>query len=136
MIFSRWGFLSFLSIGIGVAVALPVAAAVGLPNSGVHIGAMVFTVTALVNVALALWVYPRLDRPRPVTVLQPLPQPVPRQDGTAQTHQVVHAVDRDGNQIWRTPRSRLFFIPATLWWAVFSAIALALWIATFVQTQG
>lgn len=134
MIWSRWGFLSFLCIGVGVAVTLPLASALGLPNSGVHIGAMIFTVTALLNLALAFWAYPRLDRPRPVVVSRPLPQALRLPDGTLRTHEVVPALDREGQQVWTAPTSRLFFIPATRWWAIFGIFALVLWGVTLTQS--
>jgi hypothetical protein len=115
IIWSRWGFLSFLGFGVGVALALGSASLIGL-TGGPAMGALVFFWAAMVNLLLAYQVYPRLDRPKLMTFTRLLPQPFTGPDGRVQTYEVVPALDPDGQQVWTKPRSTLFFIPATILW--------------------
>lgn len=89
---NRWGILSFFGFGIGVAMTL------GL----VTVVALIYACVAAVNWALARWLYPRLDKPRPVTMTRQLPQPYMRPDGNMQTHEVVQALDPEGRPLWET----------------------------------
>lgn len=133
IIWSRWGFLSFLAIGASVAVFLPTLSMLGLPEQGTYVGATIFTLTAAFNAALARWAYPRLDKPRALTFTRPLPQPYRLPNGTVQTHEVLPMLDPHGDQVWEARQSTLFFIPAKYFWAIFGAVALVLWVVTIVQ---
>ena len=70
-------------------------------DGGPLLGATIFACAAGVNVLLALFVYPRLDKPLRVTFTRPLAQPVRHPNGAVQTHEVVPALDpefdRSGN---------------------------------------
>ena len=125
IIWSRWGFLSFLGIGLGVGLAFVMVHLVPSESvdDGPVLGATVLTCAAGVNALLAYLVYPRLDRPRPVTFTRPLAQPVRHPNGSLQTHEVVAAQDPEGRPIWERPRSTLFFIPARLIWVVLLVLA-------------
>ncbi|MFT4109053.1 hypothetical protein [Propionicimonas sp.] len=131
IIWSRWGFLSFLGFGLGVGLAFATASAFGLDTSGMLMGALIFLWAAAINFLLARLVYPRLDKPRQVTVTRQLPQPYTWPDGRVQTHEVVPALDPQGRAMWVTPRSSLFFIPATILWIPLGAVSLVLAVASF-----
>jgi hypothetical protein len=115
IIWSRWGILSFAGFGVGVALALACGNLFGV-TGGPGFGALVFFWAAMVNLLLAFQVYPRVDKPRPLTLTKQLAQPYTWPDGRVQTHEVVPALDPAGQQVWTKPRSTLFFIPADLIW--------------------
>ncbi|HYI57871.1 MAG TPA: hypothetical protein VEX66_06860 [Microlunatus sp.] len=127
IIWSRWGFLSFLAIGFGVATAFGLNALLDDRIQGQLIGATIFLFAAIYNLVLAFFVYPRLDKARPVTYTVPLPQPIKHPNGQVQTHAVRPALDSEGRQLWTQPRSTLFFIPATVLWipCLLGAVVLA-----------
>jgi len=126
IIWTRWGFLSFLAIGLGVATAFGLNAVIGEPLQGATIGAAIFLFAGIYNLVLAYLIYPRLDKPRPVTYTQALAQPITHPNGVVQTHQVLPALDADGEQLWVHPRSTLFFVPARFVWLLCLAAALVL----------
>jgi hypothetical protein len=126
IIWSRWGFLSFLAIGLGVATAFGLNALIGAQMMGATFGAAIFLFAGMYNLVLAYAVYPRLDKPRPVTYTQALAQPITHPNGVVQTHQVLPALDADGEQLWVHPRSTLFFVPARFVWLLCLAAALVL----------
>lgn len=125
LIWSRWGFLSFLGFGLGVGLAFLFVSPLGI-DGGPLLGATIFACAAGVNVLLAFLVYPRLDKPRQVTFTRPLAQPVRHANGAVQTHEVVPALDPEGRPIWQQPQSTLFFIPARIIWILLLVVALAL----------
>jgi hypothetical protein len=126
IIWTRWGYLSLLAIGLGVGAAFGLDALLSEPLHGVTIGAAIFLFAGIFNLILTVAVYPRLDRARPVTYSQPLPQPITHPNGVVQTHQVLPALDANGNQVWVRPRSTLFFLPARFIWVLCLAVALVL----------
>lgn len=95
-------------------------------------GALVWGFAALFNLALALWVYPRLDRPKPRMVVQALATPEPLGNGQFRTEVGVPAVDEAGNQIYDQVHSSLFMIPARYLWIVLAAGAVIFQIVAFV----
>ncbi len=126
IIWSRWGFLSLLAIGLGVGTAFLLDTLTGNPMKGPTIVAAGLVFAGLYNLVLALLVYPRLDKPRPVTYTQSLPEPIRHPNGVVQTHQVLPALDVEGKQLSSTPRSTLFAIPARSVWVVCLAASLVL----------
>ncbi len=62
IIWSRWGFLSFLAIGLGVATAFGLNALLDDRIQGELIGATIFLFAAIYNLVLAFFVYPRWTR--------------------------------------------------------------------------
>lgn len=125
MVWSGWGWLSFLALGLGIVASGPIAQISNLPNGRMW-SAVAFALAAAFNAVLAYAVYPRLDRPQPVLEPRELPQPVRESDGTIRTTETVQAVDAGGRPLWTRPTSRLFLIPARKIWMVFLAIALIL----------
>ena len=125
LIWSRWGFLSFLGFGLGVGLAFLLLSPFGSAD-GPLLGATIFACAAGVNALLAYLVYPRLDRPRPVTFTRPLAEPLRHPNGAVQTHEVVPALDPEGRPLWQQPRSTLFFIPARVIWIGLLAVAVVL----------
>jgi hypothetical protein len=121
IIWSRWGILAFLFVGLGVALGFLLATITGLvedsgPVNGVFVG------IGMLLAAVALFFFNRyvmdrhLDKPRPLTVTRQLALPYTHPDGRVQTHEVVAAVDgQTGEPIVVQPRSTLFFIPLRFW---------------------
>ena len=137
IIWTRWGILSFFGFGVGVGLALGTISLFHLPEQGLIVPTLVFTCAAAVNWAMARWLYPRLDKPRPVTVTRPLPQPYTWPDGRVQTHEVVPVFDPEGQPIWTFPSSSLFFIPVKHLWIVLLVVASGFGIASvFMPSNG
>ena len=121
IIWSRWGILAFLFIGVGVGLGFLLAAALGMvedsgPVNGVFVG-IGFLLSSVGLFVFNKYVLDRhLDKPRALTVTRQLAQPYTHPDGRVQTHEVVPAVDgQTGQPIVVQPRSTLFFIPMRFW---------------------
>jgi hypothetical protein len=120
IIFSRWGFLVLLAMGAGVLFALGLNRLIAPdvrsgPGFGVFIGVGWLVAAALTWVLVRFVVRPHLDKPRPLFVLHPLPQPIVTDRGK-QTHRQVPAIDPEtGKQIYTQPKSTFFFIPLSVW---------------------
>lgn len=120
IIFSRWGLLVPLAMGVGVLCAFGLNRLIAPdvttgPGFGVFIGVGWLVAAALTWVLVRFVVRPHLDKPRPLHVLHQLPQPIITKRGR-KTHRQVPAVDPEtGQQIYTRPRSTFFFIPLSVW---------------------
>ena len=121
IIWSRWGILAFLFVGVGVGLGFLIAAIFGqAQQSGPIVG--VFVGVGMLLSAVGLYFFDKhvvqkhLDKPRALTVTRQLAQPYTHPDGRVQTHEVVPAVDgQTGRPIVVQPKSTLFFIPVRFW---------------------
>lgn len=125
IIWTRWGILVPLALALGALLGFQTLEALGLPSEGPLAGAAAFGYATLVNLALALWVFPRLDKPQPALLERPLPEPILDEKGRTKTTEIVQAVDAEGNGLFVTPRSTLFFIPARFYWVICAVVAIA-----------
>lgn len=121
IIWSRWGILAFLFIGLGVGLGFLLATILGFvedsgPVNGVFVG-IGFLLSSVGLYFFNKHVMDRyLDKPRAMTITRQLAQPYTHPDGRVQTHEVVPAVDgQTGQPIVVQPRSTLFFIPMRFW---------------------
>ncbi|AXH34280.1 hypothetical protein DVJ78_01550 [Humibacter sp. BT305] len=139
IIWTRWGILAFLFVGLGVGLGFLLKAAVGLGRvtepsvSGIFVG-LGFLVS---GVALFFFdkyvVRAHLDKPRQLTYTRQLAQPYTHPDGRIQTHEVVPAVDpQSGQPLVVAPRSSLFFIPLRFWPYIIAGLGLVILIINFV----
>lgn len=138
IIWTRWGILAFLFVGVGVGVGFLLAAAFGMtgrsgPVTGVFVG------IGLMIAAVGLFFFDRhvvqkhLDKPRALTVTRQLAEPYTHPDGRVQTHEVVPAVDgATGQPIVVRPQSTLFFIPVRFWPFVLAGIGLVVLVVNIV----
>lgn len=134
IIWSRWGFLTFICIGLGVGMALGIVPALtGETPTGLTPAVIIFGVAGLLNLLLVQFVYARLDKPRPVTYTVALPQPIVHPNGVKQTSEVRTALDEEGNPLWRRPSSSLFFIPVRAWTWIFLIGAVVLLVISLVS---
>lgn len=140
IIWSRWGIIAFLFIGLGIGLGFLLKAAVGLGGetgsvSGVFVG------IGILLAAVGLYFFDRLviarhlDRPRGMTVTRQLASPYQHPDGRVQTHEAVPIVDpSSGQQLQVRPRSTLFFIPIGIWPFILGAIGLLALVVGLVGT--
>lgn len=124
IIWTRWGILVPLALALGALLGFHTLEALGQPSKGPLVGVAVFGYATVVNLALTLWVFPRLDKPQPAMFERPLAEPVIDERGRTQRTEIVQAVDADGNGLFVTPRSTLFFIPARFYWVICAVVAL------------
>ena len=138
IIWSRWGILAFLFIGVGVGLGFLLAAILGFvedsgPVNGVFVG-VGFLLSAVGLYFFNIHVMDKhLDKPRTLTVTRQLAQPYTHPDGRVQTHEVVPAVDgQTGQPIVVKPRSTLFFIPMRFWSFIIAGLGVVLIIVNVV----
>ena len=140
IIWSRWGIIAFVFIGLGVGFGFLLKAVAGLGSqtgsvSGVFVG------IGLICTAVALFFFNRfvvarhLDRPRGMTMTRQLAVPYQHPDGRVQTHEVVPIVDpANGQQIVTRPRSTLFFIPIGIWPFIIAAGGVVALVTSTIST--
>lgn len=125
IIWSRWGILVFLCIGLGVGTGALLDAIVFPGQSD---GAPFGLFLGLGFVAAGVYTYlldrfvvrPHLDRPQQQFVLEPLPQRVGNQ-----THRQVPLLHPEtGQPIFVQPRSSLFFVPVRHWPVILAAVGI------------
>ncbi len=122
IIWSRWGILAFLFVGVGVSIGFLLASVFGAarregPITGVFIG------IGLVIAAVGLFFFDRLvvqrhlDKPRPLTITRPLARPASRTPTVAcrPTRSCRPLDGGTGQPIVVRPTSTLFFIPVRFW---------------------
>ena len=131
IIWSRWGILVMLFVGLGVGLGFIIKTLAGVqadsgPTVGLYIGlGFILSSVALFFVVRAT-VGKVIDKPRPAVVWQQLAQPVKLENGTTQTHRAVPVTDPDtGAQLYTTPRSTLF-IPVKYWPYVLAGLGVVL----------
>ena len=135
----RWGFFAIVALGLGTASGFALQAVLA-PNVGTTGPATnIFAGIGLILAGGYTWLLchlligPRLDKPRPLTVWQPLPQPIVNQHGARQTHQLIPVTHpATGEPLYSHPRSTLFFIPVRFWPFIFAGIGVVLFLVSFV----
>lgn len=130
IIWTRWGILAFLFIGIGVGLGFLLKSLFGFgsvtgPATGVFVGlGLLLSAVGLYFFELHV-VRRRLDKPRVLTVTRQLAEPYTHPDGRVQTHEVVPAVDgASGQPIVVAPSSTLFFVPMRFWSFIIAGLGL------------
>lgn len=135
-IWSRWGIVVLLFVGLGVLIGFVLSVATGneQANSPAFVGA------GLVLSAVALYFFVRLvvlrhlDRPRPAVLYEKLAQPLTAEDGRVQTHRVVPLVHPEtGQQLMRSPVSTFFFVPVRFWPYLLGLLGIVLVVIGIVQ---
>jgi hypothetical protein len=128
IIWSRWGIVVFLFVGLSVGVGFALQAALA-PTTDSSSSAMNLWIGAgFILGAAGLWAFakyllPRLDKPTAAFVYHQLPEPVVDENGVRTTHRAVPVVNQEtGQQIWTRPSSTFFFVPVRFWPYVIAAI--------------
>ena len=140
IIWSRWGIVAFLFIGLRIGLGFLLKAAFGLGSQTGSISG-IFVGVGLILAAAGLFFFNRLvvarylDRPRAMTMTRQLAVPFQHPDGRVQTHEEVPIVDPgSGQQVVVRPRSTLFFIPMGIWPFIIAAIGVIALVVGTVQT--
>ena len=123
IIWTRWGILALFALLAGAALGAPTLKALGVPAEFPQSFVMMFGYGALISLALTLWVFPRVDKPQPAMLERMLAEQTVDEKGRTKTTEIVQAVDAEGNGLFVTPRSTLFFIPARFYWIIFAVVA-------------
>jgi len=130
IIWSRWGILVFVSIGVSVGLGFGLKALFdpGSPTDGALTN--LFIGLGFIIGAGALWSFctlalPKLDAPKPLVLTERLAEPVRTEGGATRTHRVVPMLHPEtGEQVFSRPRSTFFFVPMRFWWILLAAIGL------------
>jgi hypothetical protein len=138
IIWSRWGIVVLLFVGLGVLLGFGLAAAFGLvQDSGAQNG--VFVGIGLVLSAVALFVFVRLvvgthiDKPKPAAIYEKLAEPITHENGSVQTHRVIPVLHPEtGQQVYTNPSSTFFFIPLRFWPFLLAALGLVVLVVNLV----
>ena len=128
IIWSRWGILVFVFVGLSVGLGFGLKALIAPdadtngPTTNVVIG-VAFLIGAAGLWAFAKYVLPKMDKPTPAVIYEKLPEPVVNERGVKMTHRPVPVVNQEtGEQVWNRPSSTFFFIPVRFWPYVLGAI--------------
>ncbi|WBU39189.1 hypothetical protein [Homoserinibacter sp. YIM 151385] len=137
IIWSRWGILVLLFVGLGVLLgfllANVVAAASGTtaaesgPGVGVFVGIGFVLSAGLLHLVARATIGRVIDKPRQATVVEKLAQPEPGPGGGMRTHRTVAVVHPEtGQPVWIRPTSTFFFIPVRFWPFVLAGLGLVI----------
>ena len=139
IIWSRWGILVVLFVGLGVLLGFLLMAILGFagvrdsPTTGAFIGA------GLVLASIALFFFDRevmqkhLDKARPMMLTQQFNPPITNPDGSLSYARQVQAVHPEtGQPVVVKPTSSLFFIPVRFWPYLLAAIGLVVLISNVI----
>jgi len=122
IIWSRWGILVFVFVGLSVGFGFILKAIIAPdvdtngPTTNILIGTAFILIGGAGLWAFAKYVLPKMDKPTPAFVYEKLPEPVVNENGVKMTHRPVPVVNQEtGQQIWNRPSSTFFFIPVRFW---------------------
>lgn len=130
IIWSRWGIVVLLFVGLGVALGFGIGAALGLiqpsgPVNGVFVGIGLMLSGAILWVFTKVVVGRHIDKPVAAAVWEQLAEPTVDESGRPQTHRSIPLLHPEtGQQIVTQPVSTFFFIPLRYWAFVLPAIGL------------
>jgi hypothetical protein len=142
IIWSRWGILVMLFVGLGVGLGFIIKTLAGVeaksgPTVGLYIGLGFILSAVLLFFAVRLTVGKIIDKPRPAVAWQQLAEPVKLENGATQTHRPVPITDPDtGAQLYTNPRSTFFFIPVKYWPYLLAALGVVLILINVVTLLG
>ncbi|MEO7587471.1 MAG: hypothetical protein ABIS84_05530 [Arachnia sp.] len=139
IVWTRWGILAFVAFGLSVGLGFTLKAIIA-PDAETNAG-IVSTCLGIGFLlgAAALWSFstyalPRLDKPQPQYVHQPLPQPLVDPSGRTVTHRLVPVVNQEtGQQVFSRPSSTLFFIPLRFWPYAVAAVGVINLVLGFIR---
>jgi hypothetical protein len=138
IIWSRWGILVLLFVGLGVLLGFALAGITGLaapsgPINGVFIG------LGFILSAGLLWVFTRfvvgthIDKPQPAVLYEKLAEPVRDENNALRTHRVIPVLHPEtGQQIMTRPVSTFFFVPIRYWPYVLGALGAIIFVINLV----
>jgi len=128
IIWTRWGILAFLFVGLGVALGFILYELFGPTDVRNSSLTGVFVGLGLILGGVGFYFFERfvmrvhLDKPRPVMLTQ---QAVQLPDGSVQPARQVPAINPEtGQPVWVQPSSSLFFIHVRFWPYIIAAIGL------------
>ena len=138
IIWSRWGIVVFLFVGLGIALGFGLKAlAGGTATNGAGVG--VFVGLGFLLAGALLWFFNRLvvgkyiDKPRPAVMYEQLAQPIVHPNGVTERHRVIPILHPDtGQQIYTNPVSTFFFIPIKYWSFLLGILGLVIFIINLV----
>ncbi|GAA3573090.1 hypothetical protein GCM10022197_32350 [Microlunatus spumicola] len=125
IIWSRWGILILVAVGLGVGTgalldALLLPGRTNGPSFSMFMGVGLIAAAVYTYLLDRYVLRPHLDKPQQQFVLQPLPERVGNQ-----THRQIPVVNpQTGQPVYVQPRSSLFFVPVRIWPFVLAGIGI------------
>ena len=138
IIFTRWGFLVVIFAALGAGLGFGLEA---LFTGSAESGQFRYLGLGWMLAGAGLWLFTRtvlerhLDKAQPLTVTERLAQPYVHPNGVVQHLQTVPLLHpQTGQQMWRQPRSTLFFIPVRIWVYLLGGGGLAIFLGSLVTS--
>lgn len=138
IIWSRWGIVVLLFIGLGVGLGFAIAGILGLvessgPRNGVFVG-IGFMLSAVGLYFFDKYVLDKhLDKPRAAVIYEKLAQPVKLENGATQTHRAIPVTHPEtGQQLVTKPTSTFFFVSVRYWPFVMGGLGILVFIINLV----
>ena len=129
IIWSRWGIIVLLFLGLGVGLGYAIGAVLGLvegsgPVNGIFVGVGILVSSVLLFLFNRMVVGKHIDKPRPAVMYEKLAEPVRDQNNAVQTHRVIPILHPEtGQQVMTHPVSTFFFVPLHFWPFVLAGLA-------------
>lgn len=138
IIWSRWGILVLLFIGLGIGLGFAIGGALGLiqsggPRNGVFVG-IGFILSAVGLYFFDKYVVQKhLDKPRAAVIYEKLAQPVKLENGAVQTHRAIPVTHPEtGQQLVTRPTSTFFFVPVRYWPFVLGGLGVVVFLINLI----
>ena len=142
IIWSRWGIVVLLFVGLGVLLGFGLASLLGFAEaSGASNG--VFVGVGFMLSGIALWAFNAfvvgryIDKPHAAFFYEKLAEPQALPDGRMTTTRAVPVLHPEtGEQVWSRPVSTFFFIPIRFWVFILPALGLVIFVINLVVLLG
>jgi len=130
IIWSRWGILVVVLAALGAGTG-SILGAIFTPSDLTKDESQRWVGIGLIIAGAYVWLFTKyvlgrfLDKPRPVTIAQALPEPVRLENGAMSNTRIVPVLHPEtGEPLWTKPSSSLFFIPFVAWTFILPIIGL------------
>ena len=142
IIWSRWGIVVLLFVGLGVLLGFGLAALLGFADAGSASNG-VFVGIGFMLSGIALWAFNGfvvgryIDKPKAAFFYERLAEPQPMADGRMTNTRAVPVLHPEtGEQVWSRPVSTFFFIPIRFWVYIQPALGLVIFVVNIVALLG
>jgi len=142
IIWSRWGIVVLLFVGLGVLLGFGLASLLGFADQDGAVNG-VFVGLGFMLSSIALWAFSRfvvgkhIDKPYAAVFYERLAEPITLANGQVTNTRAVPILHPDtGAQIYSQPVSSFFFIPIRIWVFILPAVGLLIFVINLIAVLG